>query len=93
MLANIPQQPGAGAKPEQRPLFGLDKQHSGAGAKPEQRPFFRLDKQRSGAGAKPEQRPFFRLDMQRFLPTYLPRVGSVVGGFAVVRTSALPTSV
>jgi len=74
MLANIPQQPGAGAKPEQRPPFGLDKQ-------------------RSGAGAKPEQRPFFRLDKQRFLSTYLPCVGSVVGGFAVVRTSALPTSV
>ncbi len=31
--------------------------------------------------------------MQRFLPTYLPRVGSVVGGFVVVRTSTLSTSI
>ncbi len=42
--------------------------------------------------AKPKQRPFFRLVMQRFLSTYFPRVGRVVGCFVVV-SSTLSTSV
>ena len=49
--------------------------------------------QRSGAGAKPEQRPFFRLDERRFLTTYFPCIGSVVGSVVVVCTSTLSTSI